>query len=292
MPAKVLLLGASGQLGRQIVAAAAAGRSVEIVPAWRTCPDSERRFSLEDPASISAIVDRFRPNHVILTAAATNVDWCENNRRDAEILNTLAPLEAALSARRIGASMTFISTDYVFDGIDGPYPETATTRPLNVYGATKLAAEQAVLGAASDNLIIRTCQIFGFDPRRANFVVRLVDQLRDGRRVTARGDLFGTPTYAPDLATRIIELTVRGSANVWHLAGETFLSRFAFGRRIARAFALPEDAVVETSGDATSSVTRPLRAGLKTVKPAPSDLGGWTSLDDSLAELAHLEVVA
>src|SRR6185295_6759642 len=97
-------------------------------------------------------------------------------------------------------SFTFISSDYVFDGIAGPYREDEATNPINVYGAHKLEAEAITLAADGANLVVRTCQVFGDDPRRTNFVVRVADRLRAGETVEAAGDLFGTPTYAPDLA--------------------------------------------------------------------------------------------
>ncbi len=186
--------------------------------------------------------------------------------------------------------MTFLSTDYVFDGSSGPYGELDTTNPINVYGAHKLEAEAAVLGTDQRNLVVRSCQVFGNDPRRRNFVIAVVDRLRNGEQVEAAGDLFGTPTYAPDLARAVIDLTLRGAAGVWHAAGESFLSRYELATRVAVAFDCDGGMIAEVQTDRMSDpVNRPRRAGLRNDRLAASHLRFGTGLVQALAELAALE---
>ena len=153
---RVLVIGATGQVGRELVAELTRRPGpLDVVAAARSYPDPARQVQLERPETIERLVLALGPNHVILTAAATNVGWCEEHPDESRAINVLGAEAAALAARRVGASFTFISTDYVFDGAGGPYGEDAPTNPINVYGAHKLNAEAAVMAADSTNLVAR-----------------------------------------------------------------------------------------------------------------------------------------
>ena len=288
---RVLLIGASGQLGRQLVAQLARRRqALHVVAASRSNPDPTRRFELERPETIERLIRETRPDHVILTAAATNVAWCQEHPDESRTINILGTEATALTAQRIGATLTFVSTDYVFDGTHGPSAEVEPTNPINIYGSHKLTAEKAVLAADPDNLVVRTCQVFGDDPRRTNFVVRVVDALRSGETVEAASDLFGTPTYAPDLARALIELTLSRASGVWHVAGDTFLSRYELAKRAAAAFGYDDGSIVEVAaGRMLDPVNRPRRAGLRNGRLVTASLDWITPLDVALAALAQYE---
>lgn len=289
---RVLVIGSTGQVGRELVAELARRpASLDVVAASRSDPNPDRRMSLEQPETIDRVVRAARPNHVILTAAATNVGWCEEHPDESRVINVEGTEAAALAAHRAGASFTFVSTDYVFDGSDGPYPETASTHPINVYGAHKLEAEAAVVAADPGNLVVRTCQVFGDDPRRTNFVVRVVDRLRRGERVEAAGDLYGTPTYAPDLARGLAELTLTRASGIWNVVGETYLSRYELAKMAAAAFGCERDAIVEVASDQMDDpVNRPRRSGLRNDRLAAAGLHLITPLDQALAELSRGEL--
>ena len=167
---RVLVIGAAGQVGRELVAELGRRGTLEVVAASRSDPDPDRQVQLERPETIERLIGAVRPDHVILTAAATDVAWCEDHPDESRVVNVLGTEAAARAAGGVGASFTFISTDYVFDGLSGPYGEDDATNPLNVYGAHKLSAEGAVMAADAANLVVRTCQVFGDDPRRTNFV--------------------------------------------------------------------------------------------------------------------------
>src|SRR4051812_40709697 len=150
-------MGSSGQVGRQIVANIATRRDLELVTAARSDSGHVRRFELERPETVASTISNARPDHVIFAAAATNVAWCEEHEEDSRRINVDATAAGAVAAGRIGATFTFLSTDYVFDGLSGPYGELDATNPLNVYGAHKLEAEAAVLDAGKGNLVVRSC---------------------------------------------------------------------------------------------------------------------------------------
>lgn len=288
---RILVLGATGQVGRELVAELT-GRPqrLDVVPAGRSDPDPARRFQLERAETIDRLVADVRPEHVILTAAATDVVWCETHPAESREINVLATEASALAARRIGATFTFISTDYVFDGISGPYGESEPTNPINVYGRHKLDAETAVMTAASANLVVRTCQVFGDDPRRTNFVVRVADRLRAHAVVEAAGDLFGTPTYARDLARGLADLTLSRASGIWNIAGDTFLSRYELATMVADAFGCERDLIVKVAADGMKDpVNRPRRSGLRNDRLEAAGVHLTTRLPVALAALAARE---
>lgn len=290
-PRRILVIGATGQVGRELVAELTRRSGhVEVVGAARSHPDPARQVKLERPETIERLVIALGPDHVILAAAATNVAWCEEHPDDSRAINVLGAEATALAARRVGASVTFISTDYVFDGSDGPYGEDEATNPINVYGRHKLDAEAAVMAADSASLVVRTCQVFGDDPRRTNFVVRVADRLRASQAVEAAGDLFGTPTYAPDLARALAELTLSRASGIWNVAGDTFLSRYELATLVADAFGSEHGLIVEVAADRMQDpVNRPRRSGLRNGRLEGAGLRLITPLPEALAELAARE---
>lgn len=284
----VLVIGATGQVGRELVLELEQeSRRIDVIGAARSSPHPGLRFELERPESVAKLVSSTRPDFVVLTAAATNVAWCQEHPGASRKVNVAAVEAAAVASREADVKLTFISTDYVFDGISGPYDEDGPTNPINVYGAHKLEAEAAVLGAAGRNLVVRTCQVFGNDPRRANFVLRLADRLKNGEVVEVAGDLFGTPTFAVDLARNLIDLTLGSATGVWHVAGSTFLSRYELACRSASAFGYSPDRITQiTSEEMHEQVNRPRRAGLMNRRLADAGIGRLTPLDDALQLLA------
>ena len=285
---RVLVIGAAGQVGRQLIDELTRRPGpLDVVAASRTHADPANRVDLGLPATVDRLVDAVRPDHVFLVAAATNVGWCEAHPAESWTINVLGVEAVARAAHRAGATLTFISTDYVFDGSCGPYGEGDHTNPINVYGAHKLAAEAVVVGEDPGNLVVRTCQVFGDDQRRANFVLRVVDALGEGETVEAAGDLFGTPTFAPDLARALAELTLARAGGVWHFAGDVFLSRYELARRVAAAFGCDGSSIVGVAADQMHDpVNRPRRAGLRNDRLAAERYAWTTPLEDALAALA------
>ena len=255
------MIGEGGQVGSALVAAAST-RGLDVIGTSRHGRDLDRRLDLLDHTSIRRVVQAAAPTHVVLSAALTSVVACERDPAGTGRINVDGSLVVAESARQAGARMVFLSTDYAFDGEAGPYDERAEPRPINEYGRQKLAVEEAV-AQLPDGVIVRTCQVFGPDPRRANYVLRVADDLPAGRRVRAATDLFGTPTLVADLVASLLDLTVGRADGTWHVAGPDFLSRFELARLTAAAAGADPD-LVEGVPFATiaDDVPRPRRAGL------------------------------
>lgn len=289
---RLLVLGSSGQLGRQIMRVAAADSSIETIGLARANPGG-LSFDLAKPSATEELIESLRPSHTILAAAATNVAWCETHVDESWAVNVTGTNAVARACKRIESTLTFLSTDYVFDGSSAPSGEEDPTNPLNEYGRQKLAGEEAIAATSDRTLIIRTCQVFGRDPRRANFVLRVVDRLRDGEILQAPTNLYGTPTYAEDLARDVLALTLEGAEGIWHVAGDSFVSRFDLASAAATAFGLKAARIERTMADAVSDgVTRPLRSGLRCDRLIAAHRYAPTPLDEALSHLADAESAA
>jgi dTDP-4-dehydrorhamnose reductase len=290
--ARLLVLGSSGQLGRQIMQVALADSSIDTIGLARTNP-GRSAFDLAEPSATEALIESVRPSHTILAAAATNVAWCETHVDESWAVNVTGTGAVARACERVESALTFLSTDYVFDGSSAPSGEEDPTNPLNAYGRQKLAAEEIIAATSDRTLVVRTCQVFGRDPRRANFVLRVVDQLRDGEILQAPTNLYGTPTYAEDLARDVLALTLEGAEGIWHVAGDSFVSRFDLATAAARAFGLKAARIEGTMADEVSDgVMRPLRSGLRCDRLIAAKRYAPTPLEAALTQLASAESAA
>lgn len=206
----LLITGATGTLGQ------AFARICEI----RGLPyQLLRRSDLEiaDPSSIEAALDRWQPWAIVNTAGYVNVDGAEQDERQWRE-NVVGPQLLARAAARHGVRLVTFSSDLVFGGDkDEPYVESDAARPLNAYGRGKHEAEQRVLAAASDALVVRTAAFFGpWD--RHNFVTLALQAIRRGQAWHAACDQVVSPTYVPDLVQATLDLLVDGEHGIWHLA--------------------------------------------------------------------------
>jgi dTDP-4-dehydrorhamnose reductase len=245
------------------------------VPAIPAAHDERVRWQALDIADAEAVMQALteaRPRAVINSAAMTNVDACELHPEQALAANAHGPAHLAEACVRLGAALLHVSTDYVFAGDDeqpGPYLEGATVRPVNHYGATKLAGEQAVERICAGRvpwLVARTALVYGYVPGgRTNFVRWLADELRAGRRVRAARDQVNTPTLADDLAAALLHLLRRQVEGVIHVAGPDLLTRDAWAQTIAAYYELDSGLIdVVSTTELAQRAPRPLRSGLRT----------------------------
>ncbi len=190
-----MIPGAGGQLGWELLATAPAG--------WSTLGYSSVELDVARPEQIAEVLERERPALVINAAAFTGVDAAEREQERAEAVNTRGAAHLAQGARRVGARLIQVSTDFVFDGSQGhPYLPSDEAHPLGVYGRTKLAGEREVarvLGGAA--LIIRTAWLYS--GRGRNFVLAMLRLMGERDSVAVVSDQVGTPTWARGLAEAI-----------------------------------------------------------------------------------------
>ena len=242
--APILLVGGSGQVGWELRQCLPLLGSVVV--ASRTPPAALRRpqwqpIDLLNPESIRNAVREVQPRLIVNAAAYTAVDRAESQPEMAHAVNGEAPGILAEEAARLGAALVHYSTDYVFDGSkDTPWTEDDTPRPINVYGETKLAGEQAVAAAAAPHLILRVCWVYGL--QGGNFVKTMLRLAQSRPELSIVDDQVGAPTSARTIATATASILARAGGDVagylrehggiYHLScgGET--SWFGFARQI------------------------------------------------------------
>ncbi|MBO6576132.1 MAG: SDR family oxidoreductase [Rhodothermales bacterium] len=238
---------------------------------------------------VRRVFEDFTPDVVVNCAAMTHVDACEEDKETCWKANVDGVELLARHCLIHGAHLIQVSTDFVFDGKNGPYRETDRPKPLSFYGKSKLAAENAARGAGLDAWsIARTVLVYG-DGRpgtRSDFVRWVVRELSANKPIRVVTDQFRTPTYVPDLANGIERLIRFGKVGTYHVSGRELLSVYDMALRIASAFDLDKDLIhpILTS-DLPRPAERPLKSGFLILK-AESELGYRpTPLDDSLKAL-------
>jgi dTDP-4-dehydrorhamnose reductase len=200
---------------------------------------------------------------VVHCAARPSVDWCEHYPDEARLLNVNATEALAEACAHINARLAFLSTDYVFDGVNGPYNEDDGTNPINVYGRLKLEAEQAIRGRLNNPLIIRTTNVYGFDLQSKNFVMGILPRLARGEKVPVAADQFGNPTLVNDLCSTVKQLITVGATGTFHVVGPDYVNRVDWARAVASVFDLDPGLVVAmTTEELNQPAPRPKRAGL------------------------------
>ena len=221
---RLLLLGKDGQVGYELKARLAG----EVVALGRGECD------LADAARVAAVVREAKPQVIVNAAAYTAVDRAEGEEALAFAVNAHAPGVLAAEARRLGAFLVHYSTDYVFDGRKrAPYVEADAVNPLQAYGRSKLAGEEAIRASGCRHLILRSSWVYA--ARGKNFVLTMLEKARAGAALRVVNDQQGTPTWAHDIAlltARLLDLrepplgtfhaTAAGATTWWDFAREIF----------------------------------------------------------------------
>jgi dTDP-4-dehydrorhamnose reductase len=291
---RILVMGKSGQLARSLVERAHDRPGVVLAAPGRPSMD------LNVPGSAADAILERRPDLVINAAADTDVDGAEEHRLHAFRLNAEAAGEIAAAAATVGAPIVQLSTDYVFDGTSAsPYGEDAVPHPLNAYGRTKLAGEEAVRAANPDHLILRTAWVYS--PFGRNFVKTMFEaaDVREELRVVA--DQRGSPTSALDLADALLKVAEnwrneggKGLGETYHLSGSGEASWFDLAERVMscrRRLGLGAAALVPISAkDWPMRAVRPQYSALNNAKFAHDfgfSLPPWRdSVDEVVVRLA------
>ena len=225
---KLLLLGGNGQVGREL------RRSLlplgELVVATRDGGDADAAADFDAPASLAALIEQTAPEVVVNAAVYTAVDKAETDAAAAFRINAEAPAAIAQACVDTDALLVHYSTDYVFDGnATRPYREDDATAPLGVYGASKLAGEQAIRASGARHAILRTAWVYAAHGKNFLLTMLWLANERDELRVVA--DQIGAPTPAAWIADATAEIIRRGvmASGTWHLVadGETSWHGFA-----------------------------------------------------------------
>ncbi len=263
-PLRALVIGGSGQIGGWLLRFLAdRGHQATGTHATRPFPGLVPLDAADHDAA-SALIQRERPDVVFYPAGFTWVDGCERDEAKARAINLEQPLRIARTAAEAGARFVYFSTDYVFDGVAGPYAEDAPTNPLSVYGKAKLDAETALADALGDRLLtVRTCWVYGPERQGKNFAYQLIRGLSQGKTMTLPSDQISSPSYGPDIARTVLLLAEAGASGLIHVVGPEVVDRVSFAREVARAFNLDESLIAgKPTAEIGQGAPRPLNSGL------------------------------
>lgn len=258
---RIAVLGASGQLGHDVVAAFA-GNGDDV------CPLTHAEVELADFTSVERTLKRLLPNIVVNTAAMHHVENCEHEAQRAFAINGIGARHLAQCAREIDATLMHVSTDYVFDGAKGkPYEEVDAPRPLNVYGNTKLSGEHFVRSTADKHFVLRTSAIYGRHPCRAkgglNFVELMLKLARERGRVRVVNNEFISPTFTQDIARQMVVLSRTCDYGLYHATAEDSCSWYEFAREIFSIAGVKVALEVAGPNEFPAKVARPLYSVLE-----------------------------
>ena len=276
---KALVIGASGLLGGALYRVLEQN-GVVVKGTYHSRPVADAsKLDVRDEKSVDTCIESSRPDVVFLAAANVSSDYCEHHPQEAHAIHITGSINVAKAATRWRAKLVNYSTDYIFDGAQGPYAEEDGPSPINEYGRTKLEGEGAIRELMPDFLNLRTSMIYGWDRATNNFAMMVWDHLQRGATLKIADDQWRSPTlaqYLAEVSLRLVQIDARGTYNV---AGKTFESNVAFARLLARATAL-NPSLIESVNTETLGffAPRPLKTGLITGKletalgTAPQDL--------------------
>jgi dTDP-4-dehydrorhamnose reductase len=218
MTPKILLTGKNGQVGHDLQGLLP--RLGEVVALDR------QQLDLSRPDEIRRVIRGIRPTLIVNAAAYTAVDLAEKEPSLAQAINAEAPAIMAEETKRIGAALIHYSTDYVFDGSkNSPYEETDPTNPINVYGKTKLAGEQAIRDSGVHHLIFRTAWLYS--TRGKNFLLTILRLATEREELRIVNDQIGAPTWSREIASATAEVLEKlfdrtGNASAWAESSGTY----------------------------------------------------------------------
>ncbi len=279
---KVAVVGSSGQLGSDIVAAFTE-RGDEIVSL--THSDIE----LSDLGSVKNCLGRSNAEFVVNTAAMHHVEHCEQDPESAFAVNAIGARNLALVTREMGAALIHISTDYVFDGSKGePYVEEDAPLPLNVYGTSKLAGECFVRTLNPKHFLLRTSALYGKHPCRAkggrNFVELMLKLGRERGSVRVVDNEHVSPTSTIGLARQVVALSGCREYGLYHATAEGSCSWYEFAKAIFVAAKLNAQVEVADPSEFAGKVPRPYYSVLENRRLKAAGLSVFQSWEAGLAQ--------
>ena len=279
---RAAVVGAAGQLGRALVETLG-GRAV-----WSGGRDA---LDVRDAAAVAAMFEREKPDVVFNATAYNAVDAAETEPAEALAVNAAGPRHLAWAARQHGARLVHVSTDYVFDGTAGrPYHEDDVARPLNAYGASKLAGEAMVRASGCELVLVRTSGVLGAGASRAkggSFVERILAQARAGKPLRVVADQVFSPTYASDLAGALIALVDAGARGVFHVTNEGGCSWHELAEAAVREAGLEVPIEKIAAADLARPAARPAYSILSNDRYRGAGLPPLRHWRDALADLVR-----
>jgi dTDP-4-dehydrorhamnose reductase len=267
---KVFIVGASGLVGSNCMQHFA-GQGWEVKGSYFSYAAGGTVFynTLEPQHPENYDIAAWQPDIIVHCGALTHVDYCETNIEESYQKTVQSTINIIALAKHCNARLVYLSTDYVFDGKEGPYTEDAPLNPLSVYAIHKLEAEQRALAEVNHTLVLRVTNIYGNEERGKNFVSRIVAQCREGQKLTLKlpYDQFASPTNAMDIARAMFLLLRDGKSGIYHIGGTDYMNRVALALRVLQYFPDAEyDLIPLSTAELNQPAARPLLGGFVTAK--------------------------
>jgi len=279
---KILITGSNGLLGQKLsgliletknikLIATSKGENKQAIKKGYTYAAMDITQALE----VANIINYYKPDVVINTAAITNVDTCHTNHELCWDVNVNAVTNLIDACRKTKSKLIHISTDFIFDGLDGPYLETAIPNPISYYGKSKWAAEQLIIQSDIKWAILRTILVYGVvkNLSRSNIVLWAKNALQKGETIKVVNDQWRTPTLAEDLATICILAAQKNVQGIYNASGKDRLSILELVQAVADFYSLDKSLIIPiSSASLNQAAKRPAKTGFILDK-AVADLG-------------------
>lgn len=266
----IMVTGANGLLGQHLITelvkrnygVTALGRGPARI---KDFPGKYIDMDITDGVLLHETILNWKPDLIIHAAAMTAVDQCEEDKQGCYNINVTATRFLVDAAKEIDARIIYLSTDFVFDGIEGPYKETDEPAPVNYYGSTKVAAEKAVMESGLDWAIVRTVLVYGqtVEGTRSNIVHWAKENLEEGKNIKLVTDQYRTPTFIGDLIQGIILIIEKNASGIFNIAGKEELTPYLMGVNTAEFLHLDPSLIQQVdSSTFLQKGLRPLKTGL------------------------------
>lgn len=279
---KILITGSNGLLGQKLVKLITDQGNHELIATARgknRLPQESgyifESLDITNQNEVMDLVGKYKPDVIINTAAMTNVDQCETEQEDCWKLNVTAVDHLIKASEKHNSFLLQLSTDFIFDGEDGPYKEDAKPNPISYYGESKLAAENLIFDSKINWAIARTVLVYGIahDMSRSNIILWVKKSLEDGKDIQVVDDQWRTPTLAEDLAIGCLLIAEKKARGIYNISGDDILTPYEMAVKTAEFFDLPQSSM--TKSDSTKfkqTAKRPPKTGFILDK-AKKDLG-------------------
>jgi dTDP-4-dehydrorhamnose reductase len=283
---RIIVLGATGQLGTDLVEVLSHEGNFEVFPI------SHQDADCTDPKTVRRTLTQVRPDIVVNCAAFVRVDECEERVGDAFAVNAVGAYNVAKACAEIEALCVYVSTDYVFDGAkNNAYAESDTPNPINVYGASKLAGEYLTRQAARRWLMVRTASLFGKTGARGkggNFVETIIRKAKAGEPIRVINNITMSPTYSRDAAGGLAALLRNRATGLFHLVNQGACTWYEFAKTISDVVELGNPVHPVSSNEFAARALRPQNSALITEQKSVQ-LRPWKdALKAYLLEKGHL----
>ncbi len=267
---KILITGANGLLGQKLIQYYSKQSDIEVLAtakgANRNLPGKYDYVSMDITAQseVERVFDIHKPNVVVNTAAMTQVDQCELDPDSCWKINVEAVSNLIAASEKNDSFLIHLSTDFVFDGLNGPYKEEDPTNPLSKYAESKLASERLMIESGIKHAIIRTMLVYGIvqDMSRSNIILWVKKSLEDKEHIKVVNDQWRMPTLAEDLAKGCALVAQKKAEGVFHISGKDMLTPYEMAIATANFFDLDSELIEEVDGSIfTQPAKRPAKTG-------------------------------